>query len=160
MTDWLIKVIAAVFIISIVTLILPSGKIGKFVKPLLSIVLIAVIFSPLFDGEFTIGTQSGSSFASDIKYDENYISAIYDKKINYYREGCLNILEDFGISGGVVKIEYIVNEDYSLNIKKVKIYLSDAVIKTENEHIVLMSEIRSEISEYLFLDKKDIDIYE
>jgi len=160
MNSWLIGVVAIVFLISVLAIIIPEGRLGSFIKPFLSLTVVIVVFYPVFTGD------SGSFFSKDtaayrrIDYDEKYLSSMFDKKIENYQKNCVEILEKSGITNAPVKIKYNVKEDYSISIIKAFINLSDAVISSEKEHIDLLSEIKRDICDYLIIEEKDIIINE
>ena len=58
MKDWIISIVSVVLITNIVCLILPQGKMGRFVKNIFSILTVLVIIKPLIylkNGNFDFG---------------------------------------------------------------------------------------------------------
>ncbi len=160
---WLIRVVAAVLVISVLTVLLPDGKAGKFVKPILSLVLVGVVFAPVFSGFGNYGSSAVSGFDPTdgaIQYDEKYLSFVFDKKAKNYENNCKDILFGYGINGATVTIQYSVDKDYSFSVIGVSVNLDGAVINGESENINLLSEIKTALAEYLRLDEKDVTINE
>lgn len=162
MTAWLIRVVAAVLFISLLTVMIPDGKTGKFIKPILSLVIVGVIFTPIlygFDKAGVLTVSSGKEYGNALNYDEKYIYFVFDKKIENYEDNCKDILSEYGINGATVTIQYSVDKDYSVSFNGVFVNLKNAVINGEEENINLVSEIKRKLAEYLRIDEKDVTVY-
>ena len=162
MTSWLIRVGAVVLMISVMTLMVPNGKVGKFIKPLLSLVIVSVIFTPILYGfnQNVLTISSGKEDSNAVNYDEKYIYFVFDKKIKNYENNCKDILSEYGINGATVTIEYSVDENYSVSFNCVFVNLKNAVINGKEENINLMSEIKNALAEYLHVDERKIIVNE
>ena len=162
MTAWLIRVVAVVLFISLLTVMIPDGKTGKFIKPILSLVIVGVIFTPIlygFDKTGGLTVSSGKEYGNALNYDEKYIYFVFDKKIENCENNCKDILSEYGINGATVTIQYSVDKDYSVSFNGVFVNLKNAVINGEEENINLVSEIKKKLAEYLHMDEKDVTVY-
>lgn len=159
MTWWILSVLSAVLIISVASLLLPEGKMAKFIRPFISVAVIIVIISPVADLN---GFFNGSVFESDIaiETDVNFLRKTALSKIDLYSDNCVKIAEKNGIKGSTVLIEYNVDEDGALLILGAEINLKNAVISGEKEHIVILQRLKKDISEYLRIDETGVKISE
>ena len=159
MAGWLLSVFSAVMIVSLTSLLLPEGRLSKFVKPFVSLVIMFVVLSPIVNiGEFI----SGDAFENGtyIETDKDVLSRIASAKIEYYSENCVKIAEKNGIKNCTVQIEYNVNENMMPTVKGVSVNLKNAVISSDNEHIVILQRLKKEISEYLSIEESGVKINE
>lgn len=158
MKDWIISIVSVVLITSIVCLILPQGKMGKFVKNIFSILTMLVIIKPLIylkDGNFNFEQFAGS----DIVIQTDFLDYIYQKRVDEQTKICLKIIEENGIKNAKVDINFEI-ENQDIKIKLVQINLQDSVIISDKGHIDIKEEIVAEISSYLFVEKEVVIIYE
>ena len=156
MKEWIISVISAVALITVISLLLPEGRLSKFVKPFISAVLILVIVSPIASaGGFSEYFSEGTA---DISVNDDFLDYINSAKIDVYRKNCVKIAQNLGINDCDAEIEYLMNDDKSVQIVGVKIYLQNAVITSEDEHIVIMQRLKNALSEYLSIDQTDVVI--
>ena len=160
MKVWLFSVFAVALTITVLSLILPEGKITRFSKPFISLVAVIIIASPfvntdeLLNGTFAFGNDI------EIETDSEFIEYTIYAKIDKFRLNCVKIAEKNGITGSEIIIKYVIGENYGITLQGADINLTDAVITSEEEHIVILQRVVSEISVYLNIDKAGIKIYE
>lgn len=159
MKDWIFNIGATVLLVSIITLILPDGKVGKFIKSIFSILILMIIIKPLvpikeFNFDYT------SIFGNtEITVQENFVNYTFEEKKKSYQRYCLKIIEDIGVENASVELIYD-NENMKFEIKNVKINLVNSVIKSDKEHIFIIEEIKEKISSYLNVNSSILVIYE
>lgn len=159
MVGWLLSVFSTVFIISVFSLLLPEGKMTKFVKPFISIAVIIVIISPIADIR---GFIDGTVFNDNkiIETDKDFLNKITISKIDQYCDNCVKIAEKNGIKGSTAIIEYNVDENGQPIVYGAEINIKNAVISGDGEHIVILQRLKKDISEYLQIDEKGVKISE
>ena len=159
MAEWLIGVCSTVLTVTMLTVILPEGRLSKFAKPLISLVIIIIVIAPFINsnGYSTEWIKAGET---EIKTDDTFLDYITREKIDYYRKNCVKIAEKNGINGSDVLIEYTVAEHSEINILSVSLNLKNAVISSNEEHIVILQRVKREIGEYLSIDLKKVNVYE
>ena len=160
MKVWLLGVFTVALTISVLSLILPEGKISKFAKPFISLIAIIVIVSPFIDAEELLKGSFSFGENKTVETDGEFLEYAVSIKIDNYRRNCVQIAENNGITGSKVVIDYTVDENYGLHIKGAEINLINAVITSEDKHIVILQRLENEISAYLNVDKAEIKIYE
>lgn len=156
MKEYIISIGAIIVITSVISIILPNGKTGKFIKGLFSIIITLVILSPLTNVSFKV--PNIGDFNTKLEYQESFLFYITENKINGLEYDSEIILKNCGIKNAKVSIDYEVNEDFSHSIKKVKINLEKAVIISDGQHINIIEEGVNSLSKYLSVDKEDIKI--
>ena len=158
MKDWIISIVSVVLITSIVCLILPQGKMGKFVKNIFSILTMLVIIKPLIylkNGNFNFEQFAGS----DIVIQADFLNYIYQKRVDEQTKICLKIIEENGVKNAKVDINFEI-ENQDIKIKLVQINLQDSVIISDKGHIDIKEEIVAEVSSYLLVEKEVVIVYE
>ena len=160
MKDWIISVSAVVIITAIVTLILPEGKMGKYVKSIFCILILLTIIKPLVflkDLEFnyeSILTKNA------IVLQEDFIGYTLEKQVNQTINKCKNLLEDIGVNDPTINIDYTIDSNFNPNIRQVIVNLKNSVIISDKEHIDIIKEVKNIISSYLFIEKNLVMVYE
>lgn len=156
---WILSILGIVIIGAVIDLVLPSGKMNKYIKSIFAAVTILVIVLPL-PNLLKNGCDADNFIINpDIKFDENYLDYSENIKKNHVIKGLRAALQQDGITLGEVS----VSGDFSGAapvISEVKINLSQVVIVGQSEHINKYELIRSKVSQYLSLDKDAIVIYE
>lgn len=158
MSIWIFNVFSSVFLITVISLLLPEGRLSKFVKPFMSLILIVIILSPLIDFKEIINDMNTTD--KIIEIDGEFLNNTMLAKIDKYQQNCIKLAEKNGINGASVIIEYSVDENYLLKIYGAKINLQNAVISSESEHIVILQRLKKDVSEYLSLSEKGVKIVE
>ncbi|MBR0189041.1 MAG: hypothetical protein IJQ23_01490 [Clostridia bacterium] len=159
MAEWLISVFTAVFVVSVLSILLPEGRLSKFVKPLISLVVIIIVVTPLTNSEGYTENFTKESNA-EIKTDADFLGYITRSKIDLYIKNCVKIAEKNGINGSEILIEYSIDDNFTIKISAVLVNLKNAVISSDDEHIVILQRLSSEISDYLKIDASKVTIYE
>ena len=128
----------------------------------MSIMVLTVFIKPITlfmnsDLEFDIFNDGQS-----IVLQNEYLEYVAKNKINSYKDICTKILEDNGILNGDVYFEYVFNQENFIEITKVYLNLSKAVIISDKEHIDIINKIKNEISKNIFLKLNGVEfvIYE
>lgn len=157
MSVWILSIVSVVLLSSMIYLIMPEGKCTEIIKCIFALITLIVVLNPFINYDFNLlNVNSDNNFR--LEYNENYLAHINDRKIEEYYNGCNIIFDNFSISGGKLLIDYNVDGDYNLNIKKVTINLSNAVIISDKEHIDIIEEITCAFANYLSINTKLIEV--
>ena len=159
MAEWLISVFTAVFVVSVLSILLPDGRLSKFVKPLISLVVIIIVIAPLTNSEWYTEILTKESNTA-IKTDVDFLGYINRSKIDLYTKNCVKIAEKNGINDSEILIEYSVDDNFTIKIFAVSVNLKNAVISSEDEHIVILQRLSSEIGDYIGIGAAGVKIYE
>lgn len=160
MKEWLLGISATVLLTSVVSLILPEGRSGKYVKSFFSVLVVLVIISPVIRLANSDFRFSDLLYSDNVFYQDDYIFYINEAKTETMENNCTLLLKEKGVLNAVVKINYTVSEDYIYSIEKVEVFLDNAVIKSDGEHINIIEEISVAVSDYLNIDIKAVNVYE
>lgn len=161
MNDWLYSIITVVIIISILSIIVPEGRLGKIVKGIFSIIILLILIQPFVNTSSLDNSKFDIlSFEVDDKVQYEYLDYVFTKKIIALEKETKEIIEKCGVSNSTININYQVNDEEGFQINFVNINLSNAVINSDKEHIDIIEEIRNEVSKYLKINNELIRIYE
>ena len=156
MNSYLLSISVIVFLTSIISLILPDGKMGKYVKSFFSILILLVIISPIFKfDEFDFDSQLNEANL----IQDDYLYYINDTKTKSLEEECESLIEKQGVNNVVVDIDYFIDNEYVYSIKKATIFLDNAVINKNDEHININEELIKTVSKYLNIEKGAVKVY-
>lgn len=159
MKEWILSIGTTVLLTTIISLILPDGKIGKFIKGIFLIIVLLVILKPLANIKDS-GLSDMSIFVNtETNIQSEYLNYIYDKKIKKHEEVCEKIIENIGIYKAKTSIQYSISE-MGMEIQKVNINLKNSVIISDKEHIDIIEEIKANIMSYLNIENEKLVIYE
>lgn len=160
MKEWIYSILAIILLTTIISIIVPDGKLGKMIKGIFALIVMLVIISPI---------MSFSSFNTDSLINNTQIDgSIQDSFLNFINENKTQnleneILESFnkiGVKNALIDLDYEYSSEYVYSIKNAKIYLNNAVINSEKEHILVIEEMINTVIEKTNLLRKDIYIYE
>ena len=109
MSSWVLSITSIVILTSIISMILPEGRLNKSIKSIFSLLVVLVIIQPFF-------TLTGKDIDFDTIFSENnitlqvdYLEYIQSQKITNYQNNCQKILKNYGIDSASVDINYTVN---------------------------------------------------
>lgn len=160
MKVWLFSVFTVALTITVLSLILPEGKIAKFSKPFISLIAVIIIVSPFINTEELLSGNLTLEDYKTVETDSEFIEYTVRAKIDKYRLNCVKIAENNGIIHSEIIINYTVDENYGIRLIGAEINLTNAVITSEDKHIVILQRLKDEVSAYLNVDKAGIEIYE
>lgn len=160
MNTWLISITVSVIITTILTILLPNGKLKVLIKGAFSLIITLVMLQPLLNlknSEFKI---DGFASEANVTLQYDYLGYVAEEKIKFLEVESVKILEDVGIRDASIQIKYYMTENGEVVIDKAKIFLYDSVIISNIEHIDIIEEIKQRISNYLSVDQDSVIIYE
>lgn len=160
MIEWAVSVSAAVVFVALIMLLLPEGKLIKFIKPFVSVAVLVIILSPISKTTDIKELFSFDYSENAVNFDENFIMFINEEKIAVYRENCSKIAQNDGINGAEFIIKYIENGNGGLSVTGAEINLKNAVITSDAEHIVILQRLKTDVASYLNIDTERVTIYE
>lgn len=152
-TKWyFISVTVGCIFLALSELILPQGKIKKCAAYALSVCFALIVISPFTkndDSFFTMITSENTSIVPDDTVEDT-LERLTEKS---YENTYIIILEDYDLIAERVEVEICRSE-----IQKIRIYLSNLVIKDSDERINI-NVITKYISEILNADIDKIEVY-
>lgn len=160
MGEWILRICAISLITSIILLILPQGKMSKYIKGIFSVLIAVSIFSPFIDIDLTQFDYNDNIEDVSIAPDEGYLRYYYQKQTNNKEKNAENILANIGIFSADVIIDYYVNEQHEITINLVEINLQNAVFNSNKLHKDIIEEARKIISDYFLVERKAVVINE
>ena len=156
MSAYILSVCGAVVLSSLVTIILPEGKIGKFINGILKIFCVFVMLVPLVNWVSDLRFNPPENSAnSSVSLDEDYLHYFYEKQSEAVSIDIQKSVEKkFNIEVNVVT-EW-KKEEYVFSIRKVRVKIKNFGMYGNDEHIIVVEQIKTWISETIKLDREDI----
>lgn len=146
MSGWVLSVTAVICLTVLLDIIMPDGQMKKYVKAIVSIIVIFVIITPLASiavGEFDL-TKGNITIDSDML---DNLESTSDR----YRETQLEaMLSDDDITADV-KIE---NDNGK---KKVEVIIQNQVL-SENEMNILKQKVKDTVTDFLGIDSGSVSV--
>lgn len=146
MSGWVLSVTAVICLTVLLDIIMPDGQMKKYVKGIVSIIVIFVIITPLASiavGEFDL-TKGNITIDSDML---DTLESTSDR----YRETQLEaMLSDDDITADV-KIE---NDNGK---KKVEVIIQNQVL-SENEMNILKQKVKDTVTDFLGIDSGSVSV--
>lgn len=158
MEGYILAVCGAVILSALVTILLPEGKTGKFINGMLRVFCVAVMLVPLCGLFEKFGAPSLPEGGSEeVALDEGFMERVFSEQALAQAEALeTSLSEDPGISVSAEILWECV--EYAYTVREVRIEIENFGIYGEDEHIFVIEQVRSRISE-LFGDPEVI-IYE
>ena len=156
MKNYLISSISITLIITIINLILPKGKLSKYVKSICSFILAFSLVFPLLNFNGTNLNDVCTNSNKQIILQEDYISYVFNQKKQSDNQKVQLILSDYGINYEDIKIEYNVANINDFIPKKIRLTLGENNANI-NENVIC--EIKNVLSNCLSVDTENIFFY-
>lgn len=157
---WIMSILGVVIVGTLIDLILPSGRMSKYVKSIFATITVLIIVTPLpnlIKNGFR--TDSGTLITPEFVLDENYMAYADKVKLKYLARGVENKLADDGMRG--VKVEIDGKFDGSdIIINYVYVNLQNIVMDENISHINKYELIRESVTKYLNVEKGTVIINE
>lgn len=160
MKEWLLSICVVILLTAVISLILPEGRIGAYIKSFFSIIVVLVVVSPIMKIKDLNYNFSDVVNIDNVIYQEDFLRFVNKEKIKSLESDCVKLIDKCGVKNSKVNIDYLVNSEYLYSIEKVKIFLDNAVIKSDKEHINIIEEISNAVAERLNISLESIFVYE
>lgn len=140
MKAYILSVAGVILISAIISILVPSGKMGKFIKGMTKLFILAVLISPfvswLKGGDFLF---SSKDVGSDEKYLRNYVAMLTDED-----EAAIEaaLAEEYGIGTEVAVSRSF--DDFSY--EKIKVVVLDFGINGDESHIDILSNVKTRLT--------------
>lgn len=159
MKEWIISIAVIIILITVISILLPEGKCGKFIKAILSLIVILVIIKPIFNIDINQEVLDVFSYDSSMVLQDDYLNYVSSKKITFYEEEVTNILRSYKIENAKINIDTNV-ENNQLKVMKIHINLKESVINSSIEHMYIIKDIKSRVAKLLNVKENDVVVYE
>ena len=160
MKSWIISLGCIIIISALITMLLPEGKLGKFIKYYFSLIIMIVVIQP-------ISKINNYNLNYDFIFNEkqiniqlDYLEYVTEKRINNHILDCKKIAENLGIRDVLIDINYNIDEKGEIILNKVYINLKNSVIISDKAHINIIVELKDSICDYLAIEEEQVVIYE
>lgn len=155
MNGYIISVAGVVFISVVIDIIIPNGKMEKYVKAMISLVVVFVMLCPLPN---LISSMKNGSFGKGDFVDDDFISKINSAKNLTTENALISVLQKAGVEG--CKVEVITDLSTASNqILFVYVDISSAVLKGELGNINTNDLVCEVIMGETNLDKEAVFVY-
>lgn len=149
MSAYILSVCGAVIFSSLVTIILPDGKIGKFINGVLKLTCVFVMLSPIISWINDLKpSKKDIETSKEVTIDQNYLEYFYDLQAQSLTDEIKSTIEkEFKITV-FVEIEWQISK-YAFDVKKVHINIKDFGINEKNKHIIIIEQVKTRVSEMM-----------
>lgn len=160
MKNWIISLGTIIILSSLITIILPEGKLNKFIKCYLSLIIMIVIIQPITSIKSLNFSFENVFQGNQIELQYDYLEYVANIRINNYIDNCKKIAKDVGVDGLIVEIMYEIDENNEIIFNNVLLNFKNSVIISDKEHIDIIEEVKTSICKYLDVEQNKVVIYE
>lgn len=146
MSGWVLSVTAVVCLTVLLDIIMPDGQMKKYVKGIVSIIVIFVIVTPL--ASLAVGKFDLTK--GNITIDSDMLESLESTSDRYREIQLESMLSDDGITADVK----ILSENGK---KKVEVIIKNEVL-SENEMNILKQKVFKTVAEFLDIDDSDVGV--
>lgn len=146
MSGWVLSVTAVVCLTVLLDIIMPDGQMKKYVKGIVSIIVIFVIVTPL--ASLAVGKFDLTK--GNITIDSDMLESLESTSDRYREIQLESMLSEDGITADVK----IVSENGK---KKVEVIIKNQVL-SENEMNILKQKVSKTVAEFLDIDDSDVGV--
>ena len=146
MSGWVLSVTAVVCLTVLLDIIMPDGQMKKYVKGIVSIIVIFVIVTPL--ASLAVGKFDLTK--GNITIDSDMLESLESTSDRYREIQLESMLSEDGITANVK----IVSENGK---KKVEVIIKNEVL-SENEMNILKQKVSKTVAEFLDIDDSDVGV--
>lgn len=137
MKEYVLAIAGVVLLSAVVAVIAPSGKMGKFIKGAMRLVVLVVLISPFANwvggGELTLPVASVGEDTEYLRYCADLLAEKDEDEIKKY------VYEEFSVT---VEAEVKRQTDAKFTYEKIFVKISDFGIFGQDERIDIMSRIQ------------------
>lgn len=138
MKAYILSIAGVVLLSAVITIIAPGGKMGKFLRGAVKLVILFVMVSPIAvfftEGEFSFGTVSVTMDDEYLGYCAEQFAAEDEASIAEY------LYEEYGVRADV-DVTRLADESFSY--EKISVEITDFGIIGQDEHIHMIDEIEN-----------------
>lgn len=155
MKIWILNIVGVSLFGILIEILLPTGSTNKYIKGILSLVLVYVIVSPLISifTDYKMGDFK-DFFNNDIVVDTEFVNGVNITSNIQEEKNIECILDNEGYKN--VNVNIISNAISQNKIEFVKISLKNLVIENENTNIDIKEKISLIVSRRLKIDSNRI----
>ena len=159
MWGWVVSVALMVIISTIITIIIPEGKVSGIIFVVLGVMIISVIIKPIMNlKDESVFTFNNETLNEVDLIDYGYVDYTFYLRSKVIENESIKLLDDKGYKTKSLEIIYDDSDFRQFIIKKVKVFLDMEVIKFSNEHIDIIDEVKSILASYLSIKKEVIEV--
>lgn len=117
---WAISIVGAICLTAMVDVIMSDGETKKYTKSILSVIVFAVVISPIFtlvNREISFESMFNTN-TSETTLNVEYLSDVNKKKIDDNEKSLEKTFEEMGYSGVAININYY-EENYGVVVTSV-----------------------------------------
>ena len=160
MKEWVVNIAFTIFFVSLITLLLPSGKLSKQIKSVLSLIVVIIVIQPLLSIKESEINFDTFIYGENYQVQEDYLDYFTAEKIKNFKDKCSSMLKENGIEGAKCEFEYNYVENYVLEIKQIVVDIKKAVIKLDKQHIDIIEQIKTLVANSFNVEKNCVVVYE
>lgn len=160
MQAYIWAVCGAVIISALAAILMPEGKIGKFINGILKLFCLSVMIAPLFalfekfTGEPPAGDGCDSAGA---ELDDDFIEYMFGKRAQEEANSLEELFEEEFAIG--VSAEILWNyAEYAYNVTNVNIKIENFGMYGNDEHIIIIAQVESRTQE--LIPDAEVNVYE
>ena len=148
MKEWILSIGTIIILTTIADLILPDGKIGKYIKCFFSLLVMLVILTPIINYKKNNLNIDMTAIDKEYELQNNYLNFIYQKRIDECKKSIIEIFKQNSIDNlceNNILIEYKIENNGEFIYENISIDLKNNVIIFNDEHIIIIEKIKEEI---------------
>ena len=159
MSAYILSVCGAVIISALVAIIIPEGKLGKFINGILKIFCVFIMLVPLVRWVSDLRWEPDKNENKNISLDTEYIDYVFGKRAENLSEDICTVVEkEFSVEASVVTDWECA--DYAFSVVKVHINIKNFGMNENDEHIMIIEQIVMRASEMVGIDREDVEVNE
>ena len=114
------------------------------------------MIKPLIGVDFTFNETFKNEY--QVEMQEDYLNYICNKKSEQVKSDCASHLSKYGVENHQINVIVEKNENDEIIIKQILIDLRNSVIISDKEHIVIIEEIKRDLSQLFGITLKEINV--
>lgn len=146
MSGYILTILGIVLAGILIDIIVPTGKINKYIKSIFAIFVVAVILMPVV--KFIAKSDEITINYTDYEIEQNLMDYIFSFRVTAYENEIIEVLENNGLSNIDIKINYSINSnELSLNSCEVNLKnMTSSNIEMHNNRYEFIAETIKEIT--------------
>lgn len=146
MSGYILTILGIVLAGILIDIIVPTGKINKYIKSIFAIFVVAVILMPVV--KFIAKSDEITINYTDYEIEQNLMDYIFSSRVTAYENELIEVLENNGLSNIDIKINYSINSnELSLNSCEVNLKnMTSSNIEMHNNRYEFIAETIKEIT--------------
>ena len=145
MLNWIVSIALVSLLTTILIILLPDNNNSQLAKFALSLLVILVVIKPI-KKDISLDFNVIDNDYNEVFIQDEFLDYYIEQKVEYIKKNCNIICNEEGAENVIIEVFYDVIEENEFSIKKISLNFKNSVFNKNNEHTIIIENIKNEIN--------------